>query len=43
MGTPAATTRGMREAEMIFIGETMLKVLEMVNKYKLPPKEERKE
>lgn len=44
MGTPAATTRGMMEKEIIFIGKTMLKVLEIIKKYKLPAeKTERKE
>ncbi len=42
MGTPAATTRGMKDREMKFIGETMLKVLEIIKDYKLPDtKEER--
>jgi len=44
MGTPAATTRGMKEADMKFIGDTMLKVLEITKQYHLPEKrEDRKE
>ena len=42
MGTPAATTRGMKETEMQFIGNTMLEVLSHIKSYKLPQtKEER--
>ncbi len=36
LGTPAATTRGMKEKEMVFIGNVMNKVLDRVKKYKLP-------
>jgi len=36
MGTPAATTRGMKEKEMQFIGKTMLDVLDHIKSYKLP-------
>lgn len=43
LGTPAATTRGMKEEEMIFIGQTMLEVLNLIKKYQLPGKEQRKE
>lgn len=44
LGTPAATTRGMKEKEMEFIGNVMNEVLNMIKKYKLPvTKEERKE
>ncbi|CAN5238763.1 serine hydroxymethyltransferase [soil metagenome] len=43
LGTPAATTRGMKEPEMKIIGETMLAVLEMIKKYTLPEKTQRKE
>lgn len=44
MGTPAATTRGMKDKEITFIGETMLKVLEIIKKYQLPTdKAERKD
>ena len=44
LGTPAATTRGMKEKDMKFIGKQMLKVLEIVKKYQLPTeKTERKE
>lgn len=42
LGTPAATTRGMKEGEMKKIGTVMEKVLSMIKKYKLPgTKEER--
>lgn len=37
LGTPAATTRGMKEKEMRFIGKTILKVLELIKAYHLPP------
>ncbi len=37
LGTPAATTRGMKEKEMKFIGETILKVLNLIKCYHLPP------
>jgi len=44
LGTPAATTRGMKEKEMNFIGRTILKVIEIIKLYRLPVnKEERKE
>lgn len=44
LGTPAATTRGMKEKEMEFIGNVMNEVLDMIKKYKLPAtKEERRE
>lgn len=44
LGTPAATTRGMKEKEMEFIGNVMNEVLDFIKKYKLPgTKEERKE
>ena len=36
LGTPAATTRGMKEKEMKFIGETILKVLNVIKSYHLP-------
>jgi len=36
LGTPAATTRGMKEKDMKFVGKQMLRVLEMIKKYKLP-------
>lgn len=43
LGTPAATTRGMKEAEMELIGATMIEVLELIKPYKLPTdKKERK-
>jgi glycine/serine hydroxymethyltransferase len=44
LGTPAATSRGMKEKEMKFIGETMIQVLNLIKKYQLPKdKESRKE
>lgn len=44
MGTPAATTRGMKEKEMIFIGKIMIQALEEIKQYKLPTeKDARKE
>jgi glycine hydroxymethyltransferase len=36
LGTPAATTRGMKEKEMKFIGQKMLEVIELLKAYKLP-------
>ena len=44
LGTPAATSRGMKEKDMVFIGQIMVKVLDMIKKYQLPAtKEERKD
>ncbi len=44
LGTPASTTRGMKEKEMKFIGETILKVMDLLKSYRLPAeKEKRKE
>jgi glycine hydroxymethyltransferase len=44
LGTPASTTRGMKEKEMAFIGKTILKVIEIIKSYRLPTnKEDRKE
>ncbi|MFH0979834.1 MAG: serine hydroxymethyltransferase, partial [Candidatus Roizmanbacteria bacterium] len=44
LGTPASTTRGMKEKEMKFIGEKILEVIELLKRYRLPSKkEERKE
>jgi glycine hydroxymethyltransferase len=40
MGTPAATTRGMKEKEMEFIGATIAEVLELVKQFKLPAEKE---
>ncbi len=40
LGTPAATTRGMKEKEMKYIGETILKVLDLLKPYKLPKDKE---
>lgn len=36
LGTPASTTRGMKEKEMKFIGEMILKVVDEVKSYRLP-------
>src|SRR3990167_11425997 len=36
LGTPAATTRGMKEKEMKFIGKKILEVIELLKEYKLP-------
>ncbi len=44
LGTPASTTRGMKEKEMNFIGKTILKVIGIIKHHRLPAKkEERKE
>ena len=44
LGTPASTTRGMKEKEMKFIGAKILEVIELLKKYRLPvKKEQRKE
>jgi glycine hydroxymethyltransferase len=40
LGTPAATTRGMKEKEMKFIGQKILQVVEILKKYYLPEKKE---
>jgi len=40
LGTPAATTRGMKEKEMKFIGQKILQVIEILKKYHLPEKKE---
>jgi len=40
LGTPAATTRGMKEKEIKFIGQKILQVLEILKKYHLPEKKE---
>lgn len=36
LGTPAATSRGMKEKEMQFIGKIMLTVIDILKKYKVP-------
>lgn len=36
LGTPAATTRGMKQKEMKFIGNTIVKVLNLILPYSLP-------
>jgi len=44
LGTPAMTTRGMKEKDMKFIGQTMLTVLGEIKNYHLPQdKEKRKD
>lgn len=44
LGTPASTTRGMKEKEMIFIGKKILEVINLIKKYRLPEdKTKRKE
>jgi len=44
LGTSAATTRGMKEKEMIFIGEKILEIIDLIKKYRLPEdKTKRKE
>lgn len=43
LGGPAATTRGMKEKEMKFIAVSVIKVLELIKKYRLPSKETRTE
>lgn len=39
-GTPAATTRGMKEKDMQFIGKIMLQVLDEIKDYRMPEKKE---
>ncbi len=42
LGTPASTTRGMKEKEMNFIGSIMLRTIDLIREYRLPGiKEER--
>ena len=44
LGTPASTSRGMKEKEMKFIGGVILEVIEQLKLYRLPTKkEERKD
>lgn len=44
LGTPAATTRGMKEKEMKFIGKAILDVINILKEFKIPAdKEEKKE
>lgn len=43
LGTAAATSRGMKEKEMIFIGKTIAKVLNMLTKYKMPEEKEKRQ
>ncbi len=42
LGTPASTTRGMKEKEMKFIGETMLEVINLLKIYRLPAEKEKR-
>jgi len=42
LGTAAATTRGMKEKEMIFIGEAIIRVLEIIKEYRLPQEKEKR-
>lgn len=42
LGTPAATTRGMKEKEMKFIGQTIIKVINLIKKYQLPKEKEKR-
>ncbi len=44
LGTPASTTRGMKEKEIKFIGKKILEVIDLIKKYRLPEdKTKRKE
>ena len=40
LGTPASTTRGMKEKEMKFIGAKILEVIKLLEKYRMPGKRE---
>ncbi|KKQ02121.1 MAG: Serine hydroxymethyltransferase [Candidatus Roizmanbacteria bacterium GW2011_GWA2_36_23] len=42
LGTAPSTTRGMKEKEMVFIGETMLKVIGLIKAYRLPEEKEKR-
>lgn len=42
LGTPAATTRGMKEEEMKFIGEKILAVINLIKGYQLPKEKEKR-
>ena len=42
LGTPAATTRGMKEKEMKFIGKLIVAVLNKIKKYRLPKDKEKR-
>ncbi len=42
LGTPASTTRGMKEEEMEFIGKTILKVIALIKPYQLPKEKEKR-
>ncbi|MCL4363820.1 serine hydroxymethyltransferase [Patescibacteria group bacterium] len=40
LGTPASTTRGMKEKEMKFIGARIIEVVKLLSSYRLPEKRE---
>jgi len=42
MGTPAITSRGMKEKEVKFIGRKILEVIETIKKYRLPEEKEKR-
>jgi len=42
LGTPAATTRGMKEKDMKFIGRVMIEVLNLIKPYSLPQDKEKR-
>src|SRR3990167_8854820 len=42
LGTPASTTRGMKEKEMKFIGRVMIEVLNLIKPYSLPQDKEKR-
>lgn len=42
MGTPAITTRGMKEKEVEFIGKKILEVLNLIKDYRLPEEKEKR-
>ena len=42
LGTPAATTRGMKEKETKFIGRVMIEVLNLIKPYSLPQDKEKR-
>lgn len=43
MGTPALTTRGMKEEEMVKVGEWIVRALNEINEFKLPAAKEKKQ
>jgi|GEM_PF-137448 len=42
MGTPAATTRGMKEKEMVVIADTIIGTLSLIREYRLPAEKEKR-